>query len=188
MLKDYRIKINSLKKERELHITNKLIEESRLEESKQYLQECMEAQQILQAVSISIEESTHEKFAAIVTKCLQMVFLQPYVFIINFTRKRGKTDAEMMFKIGDKFLDPLESSGKGLVEVAAFALRLASISLRFPRLRPVLFLDEPFLSVDAESRPRVRQMLEMLSKELNYQLILVTHSDELQAGKVIKIK
>lgn len=148
-----------------------------------------EAQGILQKVAQSCQQQAHERIAAIVGKCLAVVYPEdPYGFEIAFEKKRGKTEAVLRFTRKGKRIDPIKAAGGGPADVAAFALRLACLSLRQPQLRRVMVLDEPFKHVDATAQERVRQMLEMLAKEMKFQFILSTHSDQLQTGKVVRMK
>jgi DNA repair exonuclease SbcCD ATPase subunit len=81
----------------------------------------------------------------------------------------------------------LNSTGGGVVDVASFALRVACLILHRPRLSKVMVLDEPFKFVSAQYRDRVRTMLERLSQDLDMQIIMVSHIDELETGKVIEL-
>jgi ABC-type sulfate/molybdate transport systems ATPase subunit len=81
----------------------------------------------------------------------------------------------------------MSASGGGVVDVAAFALRIACLTLRKPALRKVLILDEPFRFLSAEYRPRVRSLIESLADEFGVQFIIVTHLDEFRCGKVITL-
>lgn len=145
------------------------------------------ALEIAQHVAQNIQEQAHEKIAGVVTNCLQMVFEKPYVFKIIFTRKRGRTEADLVFEKDGITCDPLTASGGGVVDVAAFALRLSCIVLNKPTLRRVVLLDEPFKFVSAQYRDNVRQMLEDLAQDFQMQFIMVTHIDELISGKVHRI-
>jgi DNA repair exonuclease SbcCD ATPase subunit len=84
-------------------------------------------------------------------------------------------------------VDPMAAAGGGVVDVAAFALRLACLMLHRPAVRRTVVLDEPFKFVSADRRGYVRQMLEDLAEELNVQFIMVTHIEELKTGHVIEI-
>lgn len=145
------------------------------------------AQAIVQEISQNIQQQVHTKIANIVSKCLAAVFDEPYEFKIIFEQKRGRTEASLVFERAQMQVDPLSSSGGGVVDVASFALRLACLLLRKPPLAKVLILDEPFKFVSSEYRENVRAMLEQLSKEMDIQFIMVTHIPELVAGKVIRL-
>ncbi len=112
---------------------------------------------------------------------------EAYEFKILFERKRGRTEATLRFVRNGLEVDPLSASGGGIVDVAAFALRVACLMLHRPRLSKLVVLDEPFKFVSKEYRDNVRSMLEELAKDLGLQILLVTHIDELETGKVIEV-
>lgn len=150
----------------------------------------LEAHDIIQTVAAAVQTKAHQQIANVVTSALQTVFPDlGYKFIISFERNRGKTNARMfiMKRNGGQPTDPLASESGGVVEVAAFALRMAALCLAHPKRRKLLVLDEPFSKVSAEYVPNVAELLETLSKDLGVQIILVTHSPQLQTGKVIPV-
>lgn len=146
-----------------------------------------EALAILQEVAQQVEQEAHSKIASVVTRCLEAVFEEPYEFRILFEKKRGQTEARLIFLQHGEEIDPKSSCSGGVLDVAAFALRLACLLLSKPPVRKVLFLDESFRMVAKENLPRVGQLLEELSEELKVQIILVTHSEQLQVGKVVRL-
>ena len=146
-----------------------------------------EAQVVVQGVAQTIQQQAHARIAAVVSRCLETVFEEPYTFRIAFEQKRGKTEARLYFEREGMEIDPLTASGGGVVDVAAFALRLSCILLSKPPLRRLIVLDEPFKFVSADYRARVRLMLETLAEELDLQVILVTHTTELETGTVIAL-
>ena len=75
-------------------------------------------------------------------------------------------------------LDPLQSCGGGILDVAAFGLRLACLMLQRPQPARVLILDEPFRFVSSHYRSNVRALLSELSQEMGVQIIMVTHIEE----------
>lgn len=145
------------------------------------------AQQVAQTVAQAVQRQAHQQIAALVTKCLHAVFEDPYDFQIQFDRKRGRTEATLLFVRDGVTLSPTKSSGGGVIDLAAFALRLACLVLARPKLRKLLVTDENFKFLSEEYRPQVRQMMELLSKELGVQFITVTHSHQLEAGKLIEL-
>jgi ABC-type sulfate/molybdate transport systems ATPase subunit len=114
---------------------------------------------------------------------------QAYEFHIEFVQKRNRTEAELkLTRHGMTIDDPLNSSGGGVIDVAAFALRVACLILAQPPRRKVLFLDEPFRFVSAEYRPAIEQLLQLLSQELEIQIVMVTHiADLVTEGTVIEL-
>jgi len=159
-------------------------------EAKQTKQSCentLEARRVLQAVAQSIQQMIHARIATVVSRCLSAVFDEPYEFRIKFVQKRGKTEAELVFVRNGMEIDPLTASGGGVVDVASFALRLASLMLTRPAPRKLIVADEPFRFLSAEYRGRIREMLLELSEQMGIQFVIVTHVRELECGKVIRI-
>lgn len=143
-----------------------------------------QAQSIAQQVAESLQNRAHEQVTEIVTKCLSTIFDDPYTFRILFERKRGKTEARLVFERDGEILDPLSSAAGAAVNVASFALRLACILLSAPKKRKLVILDEPFRFVAPRLHGRVRSLLEALADELGVQILIVTHDEGLRAGLV----
>ena len=154
------------------------------EKQKLYLEE---AQQIVQTIAQTIQQQAHDKIAPVITHCLRMVFDKPYSFNILFERKRGRTEARLVFEMDGHEIDPLTADSGGLVDIASYALRLCCLVLAKPKLRKLLLLDEPFKNISAQHIENARLLLEGMSKEFGIQQILVTHIDELKTGKIIKL-
>lgn len=149
----------------------------------------IKSQTILQNIAKKTQETVHKQLSYLVSKCLKAVFDDPYTFRIIFDKKRGKTEARLVFIRKDLELDPTTACGGGVLDVAAFALRLSCLMLQRPRKRKILFLDEPFrfLSEKKEYRQKVRDLLETLARDLKVQLVTITHDPILEVGRVISI-
>ncbi len=151
------------------------------------LERTKDAQEILQLLSQAVQQQAHNKISGVVSSCLSSVFDDPYCMRVQFDRKRGRTEASLLFTRRGLDVDPLTASGGGVVDVAAFALRVSCLMLHRPRLNKVVVLDEPFKFVSALYRENVRTMLEELAKDLKIQIIMVSHIEELETGKVIEL-
>lgn len=164
-------------------------EKRRLEEAQERLSISSEGLHIIQTVSQKVQQQAHDKIAGVVTLCLNSIFPdKDYKFQIVFERKRSRTEAKLIFLKGDKERDPIEDTGGGIVDVAAFALRLSSVILHKPPLRKTLILDEPFKNVSKGYHENVKTLLEKVSEDFGVQIIMVTHIGRLKIGKVIKLK
>lgn len=181
-------------------LLNRKVTERRLETERQEaeqarsrLQDAEQAQGIIQAVAQGIQQQAHRRIAGIVTRCLETIFgEQAYQFKINFEQKRGKTEAQLIFeRDGQAYADPTRQIGGGVVDVAAFALRLACLVLSRPPVRKVLILDEPFSKIRGEQyRRRVRDLVESLAEELGIQFVINIDLDvypEFELGKVVRL-
>lgn len=162
-------------------------EAERLERSQRRLKHAQQAQEVLQLLAQAVQQKAHERIAHVVSSCLSAVFDDPYEFHIEFERKRGRTEASLRFRRRGLEVDPLTASGGGVVDVAAFALRIACLIMHRPRLSRVLVMDEPFKFVSAQYQEGVREMLEQISKEMKVQIVLVTHDLNLATGKVLEL-
>jgi DNA repair exonuclease SbcCD ATPase subunit len=165
-------------------------EKQALSAAQENLEAAEQASSILQQVAQNIQQQAHQQIASVVTRCLQAVFAEEaYRFHIEFERKRGRTEARLAFFDGENELHPRSATGGGVLDVASFALRLASLMLARPRMSRILILDEPFRNLHSPIfRERVRVMLESLAEELGFQFIMATGIDDLHTGKVIVIK
>lgn len=187
VLSETRKKLNEKLLDRSSSIKQLKNERVELEQSETALNDLQEAHSIAQAVALAIQQQAHNQIAGVVSACLETVFHEPYVFKIKFEKKRGRTEALLVFERNGLEVDPLTASGGGAVDVASFALRLSCLLLSKPKLRRVLIMDEPFKFVSEEYRENVRVLLEQLSKEMSIQFIFVTHIQELVTGKVVKL-
>ena len=150
----------------------------------------LESQKIVQDVARNVQQKAHEQIASVVSRCLSSVFGEDdaYEFRILFEQKRGRTEAKLVFVRDGIDIDPTTAAGGGVIDVAAFALRLACLLLSQPPRRRFLCLDEPFKMLSKQYQPRIRTLLEELSRELNVQIVFTTHNPALQTGKVITLE
>lgn len=135
------------------------------------------AQALIQAVAKTVQEKAHKQITSVVTRCLAAVFDNPYTFTIKFEKKRGKTDARPLFVRDGHEYEPTDGVGGGVLDVAAFGLRVAEVLMQQPPSRRLLVLDEPFKFPSARRgyRERVRDLMMTLAEELDFQFVVVTH-------------
>ncbi len=163
-------------------------EQATLIQLKQDLLDHQRAKDIIQVVAQQSQEVAHGRIASVVSSCLKGVFgEEAYKFEIEFLKKRGRTEARLYFTRNGKELDPLGSSGGGVIDVTSLALRVASLILAKPPLRRLLVLDEPLKHLSENYRGKAKELLEKISQEMQIQIIMVTHSEELKTGKIIEI-
>lgn len=142
----------------------------------------------MRALAQEVESNAHKRVATLVSRCLAEVFTDDaYELQVAFVEKRGKTEAELRFHRNGVEVDPLSASGGGVVDVAAFALRIVALALTTPPLRRTIVLDEPFRFVSREYRSTVRDLVQTLAEELDIQFIIVTHDPKLMIGNVIEL-
>lgn len=153
-----------------------------------HLEASKAAATLAQAVAQAVQEQAHAQVADIVSRSLKAVFgNEAYQFRIIFEKKRGRTEATLVFDREGMVVDPMTASGGGVVDVASFALRISCLLLSRPPLRRLLVLDEPFRFLSEQYQPAARALIESLAKELGVQFLIVTHNKQLTCGKVVEL-
>jgi DNA repair exonuclease SbcCD ATPase subunit len=152
--------------------------EKQLQKNKQRLSQHERALEIVKQVGLQTQKQLEYHLAEQVSLALAAVFDDPYTLKINFQEKRGKTEAELLFKRRNLVVPPLGFVGGGVRGVASLALRVAYWTMRQnTQTRPVLFLDEPFARLKGEiANKRALILLNEISQELKIQIIMI--SDE----------
>ena len=160
-----------------------------LSDSRDILAATTRAQEVAQETAEQVQRQAYGSISTIVTRCLQQVWgEEAYEFVIDVAQKRGKTEAKFVLRRdGMQIDDPTAACGGGVVDVIAFALRLAALKLASPKRRLLLVADEPFRFVSKEYRPAVASMILALAKDMGVQIIMVTHIEDLEIGNVITI-
>ena len=152
-----------------------------LQEARAHDANISRARDVVQAVAISTQQQLKGYIEELVSLALASVFDQPYKFVVDFVVRRGHTEVDLFFERNGDKLSPLESSGGGAVDVAAFALRVVVWSLT-KGARTTLLLDEPFRFLSLGLHANAAALLKSLSDRMGLQIIMVTHSDELASG------
>jgi len=148
------------------------------------------ARAIMQLVAKETQEQLEYKISELVSLGLSAIFDNPYELKLEYEIKRGKTEANLLFKRGESQIRPMLASGGGAVDVAAFGLRVAIWSLSQPRNRNTIILDEPFRFLSKAHQAKASTLLSEISKKLGIQIIMVTHNQEFikSADKVFLVK
>mgnify|MGYP001617195506 CR=1 FL=1 len=184
----YQEKLDSLLARRSLVLSQIRAEKKALRRAEAKVGSALKAQQLVQEVAEAVQHKAHQRIAGVVTRCLRAVFGdEAYEFRIDFSKKRGKTEAKLLFVRDGHEIDPVDASGGGVIDVASTGLRLASLMLSQPKKRRLLVLDEPFRFVSVEYRPAITRLIVSLAREMKIQFVIVTHSKELMMGKVFEL-
>lgn len=142
------------------------------------------AQALIQQVARDTQEKLRYHIEDIVQLALDSCFPDQYEFQVLFEIKRGRTEASLSLLKDGNPMNPMDANGGGIVDITAFALRLAAWSLS--QTDNVIIMDEPFRFLSRDLHPRAGEILKELSQTLGLQIIMVTHSEELiqQSDKV----
>lgn len=150
-----------------------------------------EAQAFLQKIAQETQEQLKFQIEDIVNLALETCFPGEYTFEVKFEILRGKTEAELVFldqKTGRQ-VDPMEASGGGVVDLTTFALRIACFALE-QGTDNVIVLDEPMKFVSKDLLDRLCEIIKILSKKMNLQIIMVTHENKFIeiSDKIFEVK
>jgi len=162
---------------------------NRVQELKRDILHTEEAKTIIQLVARKTQEELEYRLSELVSLSMSAVFEEAYELKVSFVIRRDRTECDLTFiRDGEEF-NPMTESGGGVVDVASFALRVALWSLSQPRTRNVLIMDEPFRFLSTDLQKKASLILKELSRRLNLQMIIVSHSEGLIEGadKVFKV-
>ena len=114
--------------------------------------------------------------AGVVTESLNSVYPDnPYEFRLEFRECAGRTVVDTLLYRDGEPLDPLSSTGGGVWDVLAFALRVALLVLTATdKTRKLLVLDEPFKFLHgAEKQRRAYETMEMVGRQFDLTILCV---------------
>lgn len=147
------------------------------------------AHEIIKEVGYKTQELLQVQISDITSLAMEAVFEDPYKLEVLFVERRNNNECDLLFERDGQLMKPLDASGGGAVDVAAFALRIASWSLSSPSLRNVIILDEPMRFLSRNLQEKASQMIKQISKKLGIQFIIVTHEAKLteSADRVFEV-
>ena len=163
---------------------------NKIRKEKKRLKNLEKAHEILKQVGLETQQQLVYHISDVTSVALSSVFDEPYSVKLDFVERRGKTECDIIFEKNGFPYDPLNSAGGGVADLASFALRIASWSMKVPNTRPIIVLDEPFKHLDKTMHPRASEMIKMLSDKLGIQFIIITHEQSMgvYADKVFEVK
>lgn len=150
------------------------------------------AQAIISAVAKTTQSELEYRITEPVSLALTAVYdKDPYKMVADFKiAGRGTTECYLGFERNGNIVKPVDGSGGGTIDVASFSLQVGSWSLKKPRSRNVLLMDEPAKWVQRDKVPLFGQMITEISREMEMQFIIISHIPELIdcADRIIWIK
>lgn len=148
-----------------------------------------QAKEIIREVGLKTQQQLQINISDITSLALEAVFPNPYELKVEFVQRRNKTECDLYFVRDGNKVDPLTASGVGAVDVAAFALRIASWSMSQPHSRNTIILDEPFRFLSENYQEQASIMLKEISQKLGIQFIIISHNTTLAncADKIFSV-
>jgi DNA repair exonuclease SbcCD ATPase subunit len=162
---------------------------NKVEELNLYQQSIEKAQALIQLTAKETQEKLCYHIEDIVNMALDTCFPGEYNFVIDFQIKRGKTEAELYIEDKDgERINPMDSSGGGLVDILSFALRISAFTL--DKVDNVIVLDEPMRFLSSNLKNLAGEILKKLSEKLSVQFLIVTHDNSIVdiSDKVFEVK
>jgi DNA repair exonuclease SbcCD ATPase subunit len=188
--KEIRSRLERLKGSREQIKKDIRSNEESLKSDKRELIRYEQAKEVLREVGIKTQQQLQYHISDITSLALEAVFPDPYKLEVEFIQRRNKTECDIYFSRAENRVDPISASGGGAVDIAAFALRIASWSLERPHSRATIILDEPMRFVSEGLRDQASRMIKEVSQKLGVQFIIITHEPKLAAyaDKVFEVR
>lgn len=152
-----------------------------IKEQRRSLKRHEQAREIIRTVGLETQQQLQFHISDITSLAMDAVFREPYKLVAEFVQRRNKTECDLYFERNGNRVDPLSASGGGAVDVAAFALRVASWSMQTPKSRNVIIMDEPMRFVSHHYQEKASMMIKEVSKKLGIQFIIITHEPVLAA-------
>lgn len=151
----------------------------------------LEAQALVHRVAQETQSQLKFHLTELVSMAMAAVFDDPYKLDMAFEVKNNRTQVSIMFtKDGEMLVAPRDASGGGAADIAAFALRIACLSLSGDKYRRTILMDEPFTHLSENYQAKASQMMQQLAARYGLQFIIVTHEDTLieYADTVFRVK
>jgi len=180
--------VTRLAKIRDFHRYNLSTLQTDKQRLEQRLDHAVQARTFIQTVATEVQRNLETHISSVVTLALSTVIPDPIEFVVRFEQRRGRTECDLLFREQEENYRPLDGSGFGALDVASSAMRFVFWSLK--RNRPVIIMDEPFRNVSPDLHERLSEMLQMISKDLGLQIIMVSHSEDVnvRADKTFNVK
>lgn len=135
---------------------------------------------ILHSLSTSVQERFLKGIEDLVSEGLTAVFGETIQFVITpvVRNKQVNLDFSIHNQDGTE-TDLMDARGGGLVCLTGVLLRIIMARLMSSRIRQTLILDEPLGMLSSNYQPAAGELLRKLADELDMQLIIVSHNQEI---------
>jgi len=130
-------------------------------------------------VARATQEEIKDKIEKLVTLAIRSIFEREFTFQLRFETKANRVYATPVIIEGEHEYDNIkEDLGGSMVDIVALALKIVLWSMEEPKKRNIFIVDEPFRFTGRLVK-KAGYMLKYLSQELDFQVIMISHDDEL---------
>ena len=115
----------------------------------------------------------------LITLAIRSIFERDFTFKLTLEQKNNRVYAIPTLIEGEhEYTDIKEDLGGGMIDIISLAFKIVLWSMESPQKRNIFIIDEPFRFTGRLVK-KAGYMLKYLSKELNFQVIMVSHDSEL---------
>jgi len=170
-----------------------LIEERKLtrkiRKTRRKIKDHVDARNLLNEAITIIHKKFKDRIEATVTRSIRQIFNRDLSFELVYKVKRNEIESRIIVKENGEELDPKDDLGGSIIDIISFTFRIILWHMSSPKTRNVFILDEPF-KWTGKLISLTGMIMKELSKKLRFQVILITHDDDLIeiADKVFKIE
>jgi DNA repair exonuclease SbcCD ATPase subunit len=170
-----------------------LIEERKLtrkiRKTRRKIKDHIDARNLLNKAIEIIHKKFKNRIEATVTRSIRQIFNRDLSFELVYKVKRNEIESRIIVKENGEELDPKDDLGGSIIDIISFTFRIILWHMSSPKTRNVFILDEPF-KWTGKLISLTGMIMKELSKKLRFQVILITHDDDLIeiADKVFKIE
>lgn len=134
---------------------------------------------LLTTIGEQAQESARAKFEDLATRALQVIFGEGLSFRLVPGETGGQATLEPVIRSehqGGLVIETsvMDARGGGMAAVTGFVLQLVMVLLS-PRVRKILFLDEPFSHVPQANVTAVAEFLREVADTMGAQVVMITH-------------
>lgn len=136
---------------------------------------------LLQALGERQRERLRELLEPLCTAALQDIYGDDSSFALRFrSTESGRHRADMVTSAGNFTGRPQGTDGGSVTEILSIVLRLSVLMMYYPRLSPVLVLDEPLSALDDDRVPALAAFIQdtaakLRERGIDLQLIVTAH-------------
>ena len=135
---------------------------------------------VLHALSTAVQARFLTGIESLVSEGLSAVFEEPIKFRITATMRNRQVNLDFSLENADGTdTDLLDARGGGLISLTGVLLRIIMARLMSGQVRQLLILDEPLGFLSSGYQAAAGVLLRKLADELDMQLILVSHNQEI---------
>ena len=124
----------------------------------------------------------------VITNAIQKVFNRDLTFELIYEEKRNSVNTRIVIKEEGEILEPEDDLGGSILEIISFSFRIIMWQMSANKSRSTFILDEPF-NWTGKLAQITGLILKELSNKFKFQVILITHNDDLIeiADKIFKV-